>query len=60
MLPAKYLCMNTHQIFALLSIFLFIYFRRLEDFPTSPTSTEKQEFLYVDNPAFKGLHSNSP
>lgn len=45
----------------LFSLFLFCFSnssRRLEDFPTSPTSTAKQEFLYVGSHV--SLNPNRP
>ena len=41
------LCMNVYLHPFCFPAFPCIFVCRLEDFPTSPTSTAKQEFLYV-------------
>lgn len=55
-------CLNCFIVSSLLfSHFLFCfsnYSHRLEDFPTSPTSTAKQEFLYVGSRV--SLNQNCP
>ena len=49
------LCMNVYLLPFCFPAFSWIFICRLEDFPTSPTSTAKQEFLYVIIILFHGL-----
>lgn len=56
------MCLNCFILSSALLFSLFFcfsnYSRRLEDFPTSPTSTAKQEFLYVGSHV--SLNPNCP